>query len=134
MSDDTSITAAGGWCAPEGTPGTATLADAIAATAGEPQALRGGIKYPSPDPVQFPAPRDMVAADMVENTAEEIQAEYPYRTLLDCRELAGQLVDAIMTWDANWPEAEGDCGCVTRGLSVHMTGCLWRDAEAVTMP
>lgn len=79
------------------------------------------------EPIQFPAPRDLVAADMVESTAEQIQAEYPYRTLLDCRQLAARLVDEILTWDANWPEAEGDCGCETRGFPAgfHTPDCIW---------
>ena len=82
-----------------------------------------------PEPIEFPAPRDPVTADRVEVTAEQIQAEYPYRTLLDCRELAVRLVDAILCWDAEWPEAEGDCGCETRGLSEHQPGCLWVGAS-----
>jgi hypothetical protein len=61
-----------------------------------------------PEPLIFPAPRDPFIQDRVEATAAQIQHGFPYRTLLDCRELAARLVDEVLTWDAMWPEAEGD--------------------------
>lgn len=76
------------------------------------------------EPPVFPPPPSTVAADMIEETAEQIQAEYPYRTLLDCRQLAARLVDEILTWDANWPEAEGDCGCPDY-MEGHQPDCIW---------
>lgn len=75
-------------------------------------------------PVEFPAPRDSDIADRIEATAAQIQEGFPYRTLLDCRQLAEQLVDAVMCWDAMWPEAEGDCGCPDY-LTEHRLDCLW---------
>jgi hypothetical protein len=77
-----------------------------------------------PEPVIFPAPRDAVTADMIEATAENLLADYPYRTLLDCRELAARLVDEVLAWDAMWPEAEGDCSCPD-GLTEHRAECIW---------
>lgn len=139
--NDRSLIAGAGWCAPpETTYGpdapeylgfgqTPTLADEIAASANEPQALRGGIKYPTPDPIQFPAPRDSFIADRIEATAAQIQEGFPYRTLLDCRQLAARLVDEVLTWDAEWPEAEGDCGCVVRRFPDHQPDCIWNGEE-----
>lgn len=61
-----------------------------------------------PEPIEFPAPRPEFVHEMIESAAEDLRAEYPHRTLLDCRELAARLVDEVLTWDAMWPEAEGD--------------------------
>lgn len=80
------------------------------------------------EPVEFPAPRDPWIQDHVEDAAERLQATFPYRTLLDCRQLAARLVDEVLTWDAMWPEAEGDCGCA--GPS-HRPDCLWNGEEAM---
>lgn len=77
------------------------------------------------EPVQFPAPPDPSTADRIEATAAQLQEEFPYRSLLDCRWLADRLVSEILTWDAAWPEAEGDCGCATRGLPEHQPDCIW---------
>lgn len=74
------------------------------------------------EPIVFPPPPDETTASMIEDTAEQIHAEYTYRTLLDCRELATKLVEAVLCWDAEWPEAEGDCACT--GPS-HRFGCVW---------
>lgn len=82
-----------------------------------------------PEPIEFPAPRPEFIHEMIESTAEDLHAEYPHRTLLDCRELAARLVDEVLTWDAMWPEAEGDCGCT--GPS-HRFGCVW-DPGAETL-
>lgn len=81
------------------------------------------------EPVTFPAPRDPFIQDRIEATAEQIQVGFPYRTLLDCRQLAARLVDEVLTWDAMWPEAEGDCSCT--GPS-HRFGCVW-DPGAETL-
>lgn len=53
-----------------------------------------------PEPVEFPPPPDPVTADRIEAAAEQIQTEYPERSLLECRELAAQLVYAIECWEA----------------------------------
>lgn len=145
------MTASGGWCAPTETvydieppQDITTLAEAVAsavpmpAVAGDPVYEVAGHRelveaisaaYPSAEPIVFPAPRDLIAADMVENTAQQILAEYPYRTLIDCRQLAARLVDKVLTWDAMWPEAEGDCGCKLRGLPYHLPECIWNGEE-----
>lgn len=82
----------------------------------------------TPSPIEFPAPVDPETADRIEATAVQVQETFPYRTLLDCRTIAAQLVDAVLTWDAEWPEAEGDCGCYVRGLSQHRLDCIWAGA------
>jgi len=81
----------------------------------------------TPDPIVFPAPVSPDIADRIEATAAQIQDGFPHRTLLDCRQLAASLVDQILTWDANWPEAEGDCGCESRGMPEggHWADCIW---------
>lgn len=79
------------------------------------------------EPVEFPKPRDPSIQDRVEATAEQIHIGFPYRTLLECRQLAARLVDEVMCWDALWPEAEGDCACT--GPS-HRFGCVWDPQEA----
>lgn len=117
------MTVAAGWCAPAEAvaerPWTeeqvSTFVDALRTT------------VPAPEPVQFPAPRDPVTADWVEKTARRIQRQFPYRTLLDCREIAADIVDRILCWDAGWPEAEGDCGCESRGMPEggHWADCIW---------
>ena len=70
----------------------------------------------------FPAPRDQWIADMIERRAAVLRRLFPYRSLLDCREVAAALVDTVLNWDAMWPEAEGDCACW--GPS-HRADCLW---------
>jgi hypothetical protein len=76
------------------------------------------------EPIEFPAPVDPFTADRIEATAAQIQEGFPYRTLLECRQLAARLVDAVLCWDALWPEAEGDCGCPDY-LTEHRPDCLW---------
>ncbi len=104
MSTDDSITAAGGWCTP-----SETVHDF-------------GVPASMAEPIEFPAPRDASTALMIEEQAAEIQFNYPYRTLLACREIAARLVDEVLTWDAMWPEAEGDCACPD---SAHLVDCYW---------
>lgn len=57
---------------------------------------------------QFPAPPSPTVADMIEAQAHALREQFPYRSLLDCREVAAQLVGVVLTWDSMWPEAEGD--------------------------
>ena len=76
------------------------------------------------EPVCFPKPRDPSIQDRIEATAEQIQIGFPYRSLLDCRQLAARLVDEVLTWDAIWPEAEGDCGCPDY-MAGHQPDCIW---------
>ena len=75
---------------------------------------------------QFPAPPSPAVADMIEATAHNLLADYPYRTLLDCREVAARLVGVVLTWDSMWPEAEGDCTCTDADRETqpwHREGC-----------
>lgn len=85
-----------------------------------------------PEPIIFPNPPDETTARRIEETAEQVQEEFPYRTLLDCRELAARLVDAVLTWDAIWPEAEGDCACPDDDTNMHRPGCSLLNAGPVT--
>ena len=126
MSTDDTITAAGGWCAP-----TEDVYDfAVPAALGDAVVTAPEVELPRTphlrmaDPVVFPAPPSPGAADMIEATAENLLADYPYRTLLDCRQLAARLVDEVLTWDAMWPEAEGDCGC-SDYMEGHGPECIW---------
>lgn len=84
-----------------------------------------------PQPIEFPAPPDPFILDRIEATAAQIHEGFPYRTLLDCRTLAARLVDEVLTWDAMWPEAEGDCGCKLRGFPDHLPECIWNGEEAM---
>jgi len=54
------------------------------------------------EPIVFPAPPDAVTAGLIEDTAEQIQIEHPHRSLLECRQLAAQLVDAVQCWEAEY--------------------------------
>jgi hypothetical protein len=55
-----------------------------------------------PEPIHFPEPREMLTADMVQETADLLQLEYPHRSLLDCRQLAERLVDVTQCWEAEY--------------------------------
>jgi hypothetical protein len=52
------------------------------------------------EPVRFPAPADSDIADRIERLAATFQESNPHRSLLDCRRLAVQVVDVVISWDA----------------------------------
>jgi len=55
-----------------------------------------------PEPMEFPEPRQVSTAVMIQDTADLLQSEYPHRSLLDCRQLAERLVDVTQCWEAEY--------------------------------